>query len=539
MPNNLTHDDLLEIVDHMVQIGTALSTERNLDALLEMVVDETRRFTRADGGTLFLVDEERQCLEWKIVQNETMGIRIGGTSQEALDEEVFRPIALREDGEPAVENVSSWAANTAKTANIADVYDHEQFDFSGPRKFDAETGYRSKSMLVVPLFHHGGGVIGVLQLVNARDADGNVVAFSSHLEELTASLASQAAVALRNAQLFEALEEQFEAFIRTIATAIDEKSPYTAGHVRRVVDIALRLADAIDADERGSYAETRFGADTRKALRIAGWMHDVGKVTTPEWIIDKATKLFTLHDRIEEVKTRFAVLERDARIEALEAKLTRAEEQGPNADTADIDAELDVRLEELSEDLRFLETCNKGGEYMADEAIERVHKIAERTVRLDGESHPLLSDDEVENLCIRKGTLTGDEIQIIRNHARISLEMLSEMPFTSELQDVPEIAGSHHEKLDGTGYPRGLTADDLSLPSRILAVADIFEALTAADRPYKDPLPLSVVRRILDDMVDGGELDPDVVRFGMESGVFDAYADDELGEGQRDVRLSD
>jgi HD-GYP domain-containing protein (c-di-GMP phosphodiesterase class II) len=546
-PQALTHDDLLQIVDRLVQIGTALSTERDLDVLLEMVVDETRRFTRADGGTLFLIDEQQKCLDWKIVQNETMDIRIGGTSDEPLDEQVFRPIPLRENGLPLLSNVSTWTANTGKTANIADVYadsfsKQEAFDFTGPRKFDEETGYRSQSMLVVPLRHHTSGVIGVLQLINARNDTGEVVPFGERLEELTASLASQAAVAVRNAQLFATLEEQFEAFIRTIATAIDEKSPYTAGHVRRVVDIALSLADAIDGTDDGPFAEAHFKGSSRKALRIAGWMHDVGKVTTPEWVVDKATKLSTIHDRIHELKTRYEVLERDAHIEALEAKLARVREQGPDADTSDIDAHHAATVEELRDELAFLETCNKGGEFMADEAVERVQSIAERTWRLSGEERageerPLLTEDEVENLCIRKGTLTSDEIQIIRNHARVSLEMLSELPFTPELEDVPEIAASHHEKLNGTGYPRGLSADDLSLPARILAVADIFEALTAADRPYKDALPSSVVRRILESMVEDGELDPEIVRFGMQSGVFDEYADRQLLKEQRDQRF--
>ncbi len=539
IPNDLTHHDLLEIVDHLVQIGTALSTERDLDVLLEMVVDETRRFTRADGGTLFLVDDDGEWLEWKIVQNETMGIRIGGTSDAPLDEAIFKPIPLGDARDPQSTNVSTWVAQTGGSANIADVYDQETFDFAGPRRFDAETGYRSRSMLVVPLKHHTAGVIGVLQLINARDDAGEVVPFGEYLEELTASLASQAAVAVRNAQLFATLEEQFEAFIRTIATAIDEKSPYTAGHVRRVVDIALSLADAIDCCQDGPFARERFEGTARKALRIAGWMHDVGKVTTPEWVVDKATKLSTIHDRIEEVKTRYEVLARDAQIAALQAKLERVRTDGAEADTGDIDAQLDQTLAELSDERAFIETCNKGGEYMADDAVERVQAIARRQWCLDGQERELLSDDEVENLCIRKGTLTHDEIQIIRNHARVSLEMLSKLPFTPELEDVPEIAASHHEKLNGSGYPRGLTGADLSLPARILAVADIFEALTAADRPYKDALPLSVVRRILDSMVEDGELDPEIVRFGMQSGVFDAYAERELLDAQRDVRFAE
>lgn len=532
----MTSEELKQLVEHLIEIGTALSSERELDVLLEKIVDEARRFARADGGTLFLVDETTQSLRWVTVQNESMGIRFGGPSSEPLDPDVFRPIPLYDDGEPWLSNVATHVVHGRETVHIEDVYDeHDAFDFAGPLQFDERTGYRTTSMLVIPMLHHSSRVVGVLQLINARDADGAVVPFDETVERLTSSLASQAAVAVKNAQLFEELEEQFEAFTRAIAMAIDEKSPYTAGHVRRVVDITMRIAARINATRDGSYADVTFDRDTMKALRLAAWMHDVGKITTPEWVVDKATKLETLFDRVELVRTRYALMKEQARNRALRAKLERHHAE----ETHDIDEALAHELTSLDRDLVFLERVNRGVERMADGDVDRLHRIATRAYEIDGEVRSALTADEVYNLEIRKGTLTSEEIQIIRDHASVSFRMLSQLPFSGPLERVPEIAASHHEKLNGRGYPRGLTADDLSLEARILAVADIFEALTAPDRPYKDPTPLSQVHRILGFMVQDGELDPDLVGFAIESGVFDAYAVDEINENQRDIVLAE
>lgn len=381
-------------------------------------------------------------------------------------------------------------------------------------------------MLVVPLMHFEGGVVGVLQLINATDMEtGEVVPFGRLFEDLTRSLASQAAVALKNAELFEELEEQFEAFIRSIAMTIDEKSTYTAGHVRRVVDLTLRLAHAINETDEGPYSDISFDPEELKALRVASWMHDIGKVTTPEWVVDKPTKLSTIFDRIDLIKERFARFEREAEIEALGAKLA-------GKDPEEVDLRLQKRIEELRSDLAFLERINKGTEFMFDANMDRLDAIAKK------EDGALLTKDEYENLAIRRGTLTKDEIEIIRDHARVSYEILEQLPFSRHLADVPEIAASHHEKLNGRGYPRGLTAEQLGLPARILAVADIFEALSAADRPYKDPTPMSGVLRILRFMVKDGELDPELVQFGIDSGVFDDYAAVEVTEHQRDMTLN-
>ena len=530
----MTAEELKQLAETLIGIGSALSSERELDVLLEKIVDEARHFTRADGGTLFIVDGETH-LKWAIVQNDSMNIRYGGASSQPLDDGVFRPIPLYIGYDPQVDNVAAHVVHRKKTVNIPDVYDADEFAFDGPRAFDASTGYRTKSMLVVPLLHHSSGVVGVLQLINARDEEGNVCAFDGTFEQLTASLASQAAVALKNAQLFEALELQFEAFTRSIAMAIDEKSPYTAGHVRRVVDITMRIAQAIHAAEEGKYADIRFDRDTMKSLKLAAWMHDVGKITTPEWIVDKATKLETLFDRIELVRTRYEVLRLQAENRALRNLLER---NGP-VDTHPVEEKLKREIAQLDRELSFIERANRGVERMADEDVERVQMIAKQTFPMGTEQVPRLSPDESYNLMVRRGTLTAEEIAKIRDHAMVSYKILSQLPFSGPLERVPEIAAAHHEKLNGKGYPRGLTADELTLEARILAVADIFEALTAPDRPYKEPTPLSRVIRILGFMVADGELDSDLVEFAVRSGVLDAYAQDEISEKQRDVVLSE
>lgn len=521
-----------ELIARLIHIGAQLSSERNLEHLLELIVEQSRHFTRADGGTLFLVDTNTQTLRWAIIQNETMRVHIGGRNNRRPDANVFPPIPLQDDAQEHLTNVAAAVAKTGQIVNIQDVYDeHDAFDFAGPQRFDAQTGYRTRSMLVVPLTHFEGGVVGVLQLINARDELNQLIPFDPRFEALTSSLASQAAVAIKNAQLFDEIEAQFEAFIRTIATAIDEKSPYTSGHVRRVVDITLRIAHAVNAAEAGPFAQTALDHDALKALRVAAWMHDIGKIATPEHVVDKATKLSTIFDRISLIEARFDYIRRDLELTSLKQQLS-----APSAEhQQQLKAQLEQDLIALAQDLELLRVANQGQEFMSDEHIAHLERIAQQTY-LDprGVLQPRLTPNELENLCVRRGTLTADEIEIIREHANISYKMLSQLPFSRHLADVPEIAAGHHEKLNGKGYPRGLSADQLSLPARILAVADIFEALTAADRPYKKPSPLSTVKRILESMVNGGDIDPDVVQLAMQSGVFDDYAAQEISPEQRD-----
>jgi len=517
----------------LAEIGLALSGEQNRDRLLEMIVGLARSITGADAGTLYIVDDTGRKLEFVVMQNDTMNVRLGGTSGNPI---TLPPVELYgADGSPNHANVSSHAALAREVVNIEDVYCAEGFDFTGPRRYDAATGYRSQSMLVMPMENHESEIIGVLQLLNAKDKKtGQVTAFSSDRIEAVRSLACQAAVALTNTQLIHGLKNLLYSFMQAIAAAIDAKSPYTRGHIDRVVDLTMRIAEAVNAQAEGPYAGVSFDAGEMEELKLAAWMHDVGKITTPVHVVDKATKLEAIVDRIEFVKTRFRLIGKAMQAELLERLLELAGSGASRSRMFAVTEEMETRRQELEEDLEFIVSCNKPGEFMSDERIARVKAIAARTYKDGGEERPWLSEDEVKNLCIRKGSLTDEERKIIEDHTVVTIDMLSRLPFPKRLRRVPEFAGSHHEKLDGTGYPNHIGGDQLSLQSRILAVADVFEALTAADRPYKAPMKLSQAMKILGFMVKDKHVDADVFDLFRQTGVYRQYAEAHLKPEQID-----
>lgn len=515
-------------IRRLAGIGVALSAEKEIDRLLELIMEEARSFTNADGGTLYIMSDDETELLFAIVHNGTLNIRMGGRNGTIT----WPPVPLKNpDGTPNHANVSAYAALSGEVINIPDVYDAEGFNFEGTRKFDSGTGYRSRSMLVVPLRNHENDIIGVLQLLNARDqSTGAAVPFSNESQKMTEALASQAAVALTNKRLIQGLEDLLESFIKSIAAAIDEKSPYTGGHVRRVSELSMAIAVKINETREGPFAAVHFTGDQLKELRFAAWLHDVGKITTPEHIVDKATKLETVYDRIDALKTRFEVLKRDRQIAAM-----RRGGDGGGTEASGAADLTDEALRSIETDLDFLMSVNAGGEFMADGMIERLREIAGRRWMKEGEWLPLLTDDEVYNLSIRRGTLTDEERDIINNHAVMTYRMLSQLPFPKKLSRVPVYAASHHERLDGTGYPRGLKDAELPLQSRILALADIFEALTAADRPYKKGKTLSEALKIMGFMAKDRHIDKDLFDFFINEGIHLEYARRELQPHQVDV----
>ena len=519
--------DQLNHVKRLTQIGVALSAEKNLDRLLEMIVDEARFFSHADGGTLYIMTDDETALQFAIVQTDSLNIRMGGTSGKIT----WPPVPLKNsDGAFNYANVSAYAALSGEVVNIPDVYDAEGFNFEGTRKFDRSTGYRSQSMLVVPMRNHENNIIGVLQLLNARDpATGTVVPFSPECQGMTESLASQAAVALTNNRLIHDLEVLLDSFIRSIAMAIDEKSPYTGGHVRRVTELTMVIAARINEIKEGPYAGVSFDENQLKELRLAAWLHDVGKITTPEHVVDKAAKLETVFNRMELLRTRFELLRRDHDIE----NLRRTAPEGQQAPGDPLN-ESDDFFQSLEDDYQFLVRDNNGSELMAEEQIARLKRIAERKYFMENEEHPLFNDNELENLSIRQGTLTHEERNIINNHAVVTYKMLSQLPFPRTLRHVAEYAAAHHERMDGTGYPSGLKGDAISLQSRILALADIFEALTAKDRPYKKPINLSQALKIIGFMVKDGHLDADLFDLFAKEQLYLDYARKELTPQQLD-----
>ena len=508
----------------LVKIGLGLSSEKNIDRLLERIVREARHFTNAEGGTLYIKESERDTLDFAIVQNDSLGVFMGG-SGEAIS---WPPVPLRlEDHRENHRNVSAYCALTGAPVNIPDVYDAEGFDFQGTRDFDASTGYRSRSMLVIPLRDHEDEVIGVLQLLNAKDREtGAVVPFPEHEVGMVMSLASQAAIALTKIRLVRGLENLLDAFVRTIGDAIDEKSPYTAGHVFRVANLTEQIALEVNRADTGKFAPVNFSADELAEIRMAAWLHDVGKITTPEHLMDKATKLETIFDRIELIRHRVEIFRLNDAITRLENEPCPRKEGLPVA--APVEKE-----EEWQEIISFLDTINLGGEGLPAGSIEKIQRLAGITYAMSGMDLPLLGPDEVENLCVQKGTLTAAERKVMNHHVDMSIRMLEGLPFPKKLRNVPVYAGMHHEKLNGGGYPRGLENGAIPLPARMLALADVLEALTAADRPYKQGKMLSEAMAILEGMVERGDLDGDLCDLAVASGLIARFAHDLSGR-QRD-----
>ena len=363
-----------------------------------------------------------------------------------------------------------------------------------------------------------------MQLLNSKDKKTDEVKpFDPTQLSSVAALASQAAVALTNTQLIEDLTNFLYAFIQSIAKAIDEKSPFTAGHINRVVTVTMSIAERINEMNEGVFADVRFSEDELEELKIAAWMHDVGKIVTPEHVMNKSTKLETIFDRVALLETRFHLIYQLKKSEHLEHII---EMRTSGADAQSIQTakhDFEQWAEQFESDSRFVLSCNSPGEFMTDEALERLHEISAKTYIYNDTELPYVTQDELTNLSVRKGSLTLEERKIMEAHATVTTQMLSELPFIKRLQNVPQYAGRHHEKLDGTGYPEGLTKDDLSLQARILAVADIFEALTARDRPYKKPMGLPQAVKILGFMEKDNHIDSDVLQLFISSGLHEKY----------------
>lgn len=501
-----------EQVEKLNRIGVALSAEKDINHLLEMIVTEAKNLTGADGGTLYLLKDQQ--LHFTVAQTDSLGIKMGGTS----DPISWPPLPLiLDDGTENKKMVAATCALEDRVINIEDVYQAEGFTFDGTKKFDEGTGYRSQSMLVIPLRNFEQKVIGVLQLLNKQDADQMTVSFAEQDEAVTLSLASQAAVAITNAQLIDDLEKLLESFLNSIIYTMGRKSPYTAGHINRMVALSELLANAVHQDQQ-TYAHIAYSDEQSKQIKLAALMHDIGKLATPETVMDKATKLDGHFDRIELVEQRALHIRAEMEKNALRMQLTYPDRQ------AEIETELLSHLHQLEQGLALVRKSNTGGEFLPDEQVVSIQKLADQPFQIGEQSLALITPDEAYCLGVQKGTLTNEERLIINEHAEIGLEVLKQLPFPEKYKDIPHIAGAHHEKINGKGYPLGLKGDEISFDARILAVADVFEALTAHDRPYKKANPLSVAMKILYFMAKDDDLDRGLVKFFYQSGLYLEYA---------------
>ena len=556
---------------NLVESGILLSRERDRDKLLRHILFAGKELSNCDAGTMYLKTDDR-TLRFALRTNEGLGMP-------------RKELPLYDAAGKPIENFASgYVALHGKTVNIEDVYAETRFDMSGTKRFAEESGYKTVSMITIPLSPREGEVSGVLQYVNAMDPEtGKIIPFSRTVIGFMEALASQSAVALENFNLLDAQKALMDSMIQLIAGAIDTKSPYTGGHCERVPELAMMLAEEAAKVGSGSLAGFGFRSDEEwREFRIGAWLHDCGKVTTPEYVVDKATKLETIHNRIHEIRTRFEVALRDAEIGCLKAVRD-------GADRTQAERRFEERKRELAADFAFIAECNIGGEFMAPEKVERVRRIAAQTWLRNfddriGLSHEelrryegtapaplpaterLLADaphhiitrgadkaldpkygfkvkvpphqynfGEVYNLSIARGTLSEEERFKINEHIIQTIVMLETMPFPKELRRVPEYAGTHHETLAGSGYPRRLGKDELSVPARIMAIADIFEALTASDRPYKKAKSLSESVKILHKFKQDNHIDGELFDLFLRSGVYLRYAERFLKPEQIDI----
>ena len=524
-------------VGNLANIGLALSKEKNMSKLLEMILIEAKRIANSDGGTLYMMTDDNR-LRFEIMMTDSLDFHMGGTSGKEIP---FYPVKLYdEEGNPNKSMIAAYVGLTGETVNIPDAYKAKGFDFSGTKMFDEKTGYHSQSFLTVPLKNHEDEIIGVLQLLNAQNNNTKkIIPFASDIQEMVEALASQAAVAITNKNLIKDLEALFESFIKLIASAIDAKSPYTGGHCARVPEITMLLAKAVQETIDGPFADISFTDKEMYELKIAAWLHDCGKVATPEFVVDKSTKLETIYDRVNEVETRFAALKRDEQIKSLrnELKVERDDSLSKEEKLIKIKtlkSKYSKKLRELKSDLEFIKESNIGGEFMSGDKKDRVHNISNYRWKPNGKMENFLSEDEVYNLTIPRGTLTAEERKVINDHIVVTINMLEELPYPKHLKNVPEFAGGHHEKLDGTGYPKGLIKDEMSVQARIMAIADIFEALTAKDRPYKKGKTLSQAMRILGFMKNDAHIDVDLFDIFVKDKIYLKYAEEHLDPDQID-----
>ncbi len=522
-------NDGKEHLINLFKIAQKMQTELNPALLLEMIVEQAKVFTHADGATLYLLNDDKNELVFKVSHNDTLNIHIDSHHDDVKWPNL--PLYL-DDQQPNIKMVSVLSALNKRTIVIPDVYDSNAFDFTGTKEFDKTTGYRSKSMLVVPLLNYENETIGVLQLINKQNSCGDTLSFDALDEESTKALASQASIAIVNSRLIHELETSFELFISTIAKAINTRSDHTGEHVRKVSKIADMIAMAIHKSDNGPYKDIRYTDEDFNQIHLAALIHDVGKISTPEYLMEKSKKLETPFDRIALIDERIEILKRDIKIKYLEKELKALKNK------KSIPTEQDEELKELValDNIKtFLHEVNFGGEYLEDVKISKLQILAQKTYQMNGNNVPFLREDELENLSIRRGTLNDKERDIVHNHADVTVEIINAIKFPKRLRKVPDIACNHHEKLDGTGYPRQLNADKLTLEDRIMILADMFEALSASNRTYRSANSMTEIVTILKDFIELGHMDKDLVEFFFESGIYREYAKSELTQEQQDV----
>ena len=474
-------------LDRMIQIALDLSAEKDFDMLMQKIVLEAMNVCHCDAGTVYVLEEDH--LYFHTVYTRSLGIPMAEQSRNAN----LPPVPLGR------KNVCACAALDNKKINIPDVYESKEYDFSGAQKYDAITHYRTGSMLVIPMDDEKGNIIGVLQLINSLDENGKIIPFDPAYEQIVSALASLAAVSLNNHQLAQEVTDTLHSFVEVMVDAIDARSSYNANHTRSMVRYADRFVEWLKTTD----SEWRFTDESKDAFLMSIWLHDIGKLIVPLEVLDKPDRLGALRSVI---KSKVDIARLMERVEALE--------HPENAEKC-------VAKSEMIETAWEAITAANTAPFLPDEKIDELKAYAEIMCKnADGGEEPLLNEKELEAITIRKGTLTDGERSQVQSHVVYTARMLEKMNFNGIYKNVPFWSGSHHEFLNGKGYPNHLTAEELPNESRLLTIIDVYDALTAEDRPYKPPMPPEKAFGILESMRDDGQIDGDLLDMFKESGAW-------------------
>ncbi|MCQ2536005.1 MAG: GAF domain-containing protein [Lachnospiraceae bacterium] len=472
-----------ETLERILKIGIALSAEKDSNELLNYIVKTAMDLTGCDGGTLYLLDND--ALKFRIMITKSKDFKRGVNGEE-ID---IPPVPLKE------ENICAYSAIHKQALNIPDVYNSDLFDFSGPKKYDELNGYHTQSMIAVPLVNYHEEVLGVMQLINATK-DGEVSPFTDDEQMILVSLASQTAIALSNMQYLNELNQQMWSFTEAMTEAIDARTPYNGSHTRKVAVYSGMIADYINELHAKGEEETFFTEEHKDQLVMAAYLHDIGKMIIPIDIMNKATRL---DKHMSDVENRLAIIKLKIKVDYLEGRIS--------------EDDFKQQTSQVEDTLNIVHEVDAAGFIPDDKMAQVVSTFDYKYVDADGEETSYLTEEEKTCLQIRKGTLTAEERGIMESHVRMTDRILSKVYFNRSFKNSPVWAAQHHECIDGSGYPNKLQGEDLCMEARILAVADICDALLATDRPYKKPLPKEKAFSIMESMVEEGKLEGKYVQY--------------------------
>ena len=477
-----------EQMQRFLAITVALSAERDREALLTFILDTAMVLTASDGGTLYLLEDDG--LHFCRMVTRSFGIRQGGHDAPIT----LPPVPLKPS------HVCARAVLENRLINVDDVHSNQEFDFSGAKRYDQMTGYCTRSMLVVPLANDHGELIGVLQLLNAKDENGESTSYPVESESLVKAIASQAAISLTNMKYSEQIHQLLDSLVGALSTAIDQRTPYNANHTRNMVKYGEQFLDWLDSTDH----PWRFDTQHRRNFLLSIWLHDVGKLVVPLSVMDKDSRL---GNALKDIEHRFNTMTLLSRIAALEGRISAEQAQSEQL--------------EIAQTLAFIQKVNRAG-FLPDDELETITAIGQRTyIDENRESRPWLTQQELTALSVRKGTLTAGERAVMEGHVVMTARILGQVSFPKMYAQVPDWASAHHELLNGKGYPDHISGDKIPKEVRLLSILDIFDALTAKDRPYKPGMPVEKALTILDSMVREGGLDAEILALFRESKAWE------------------